>query len=265
MPAAIEAGAEATPTAPVAAAPAPAATSPLGRAAGGTGQVTVEPLSRSQQVVARRMQEAKSTVPEFTVSSEIDMGECVALRARLKRMAAEGEPVPSYNDMVVKAAALALRDHPRVNGSFREEGFALHERVNVGVAVAAGDGLLVPTVFDADRLSLRDVAARGRALIEAVRGGTIAPDDLAGGTFTVSNLGMFGVSDFTAVLNLPQAAILAVGALEQVPVVRDGALVPGHRLRLTLTCDHRIVYGADAARFLARLRELLEEPLALLV
>jgi pyruvate dehydrogenase E2 component (dihydrolipoyllysine-residue acetyltransferase) len=135
--------------------------------------------------------------------------------------------------------------------------------VNVGVAVAAPDALVVPTVFDADRKSLREIARETRALAERVRAGTVTPPELSGGTFTVSNLGMYGVTDFTAVINPPQAAILAVGALAPRPVVHDGTLVARHTMGVTLACDHRILYGADAAEFLARIRALLEQPLAL--
>ena len=233
-------------------------------AAGGErGDTQVVELSRIQQTIARRMADAKSAMPEFTVTTDVDMDAAVALRAQLKAAAADGDPVPSYNDLVVKAAALALRAHPKANGSYRDGRFELYERINVGVAVAAEDALLVPTVFDADGRSLGAIAAETRRLAAAGREGRLMPADLSGGTFSVSNLGMFGVTQFTAVLNPPQAAILAVGALEQRAVVRDGAVVPGHRMTLTLTCDHRILYGADAAAFLADIRAALEQPLRL--
>jgi pyruvate dehydrogenase E2 component (dihydrolipoamide acetyltransferase) len=209
------------------------------------------------------MAESKATVPDSQVSTDVDMDACRDLRARLKEAAAEGQAVPSFNDMVVKACALALREHPRANGSYRDGRFELHERVNIGVAVAAEEALVVPTVFDADLKSLGEIARASRSLAERVRDNAISPPELAGGTFTVSNLGMFGVTHFTAVINPPQAAILAVGAIVEQPVVRDGQLAVGHVMTLTLSCDHRILYGADAARFLARVRELLEQPLAL--
>ncbi len=188
---------------------------------------------------------------------------CVALRAQLKELG--GEAVPSYNDMVVKACALALREHPRANGSYRDARFELYSRVNVGVAVAAQDALVVPTVFDADARSLGDIARTTRALAERVRSGEVTPPELSGGTFTVSNLGMFGITEFTAVINPPQAAILAVGAMTQRPVVRDGEIVARHVMPVTLACDHRILYGAEAAEFLGRIRALLEQPVALLL
>ena len=224
------------------------------------GDITLQELTRVQQVIARRMAESKATVPEFTLRTEIDMESCVAMRTELKAL---GGDVPSYNDMVVRACALALREFPRANGSYKDAKFELHSRVNVGVAVAAPDALVVPTIFDADRKSLREIARETRALAEKVRAGTVTPPELSGGTFTVSNLGMYGVTDFTAVINPPQAAILAVGALAQRAVVRDGQLVARHTMAVTLACDHRILYGADAAQFLARIRALLEQPLAL--
>jgi pyruvate dehydrogenase E2 component (dihydrolipoamide acetyltransferase) len=165
--------------------------------------------------------------------------------------------------MVVKACALALREHPHANGSYRDGRLQLHSRVNVGVAVATEDALVVPTVFDADEKSLGEIARETRTLAERVRDGTITPPELGGGTCTVSNLGMFGVRSFTAIVNPPQAAILSVGSLEPRAVVRDGEVVVRHTMTLALVCDHRILYGADAAQFLARIRELLEQPAAL--
>ncbi|MDP2710627.1 MAG: dihydrolipoamide acetyltransferase family protein [Solirubrobacteraceae bacterium] len=225
------------------------------------GDVTVQELTRVQGLIARRMAESRATIPTFELRTEIDMDACVALRAELKAL---GGDAPSYNDMVVKASALALREFPRANGSYRDGRFELYGRINVGVAVAATDALVVPTVFDADRKSLREIARETRALAERVRTQAVTPPELSGGTFTVSNLGMYGVTDFTAVINPPQAAILAVGALARRAVVGDdGELVARHTMSVTLACDHRILYGADAAEFLARIRALLERPLAL--
>jgi pyruvate dehydrogenase E2 component (dihydrolipoamide acetyltransferase) len=248
------------PAAPAPPPPVATATATATAIATAKGDVTVQELTRIQQVIARRMAESKATVPEFTLRSEIDMEGCVRLRAELKEL---GGDVPSYNDMVVKASALALREFPRANGSYRDGHFELHSRVNVGVAVAAPDALVVPTIFDADRKSLREITRESRGLAERVRAGTVTPPELSGGTFSVSNLGMYGVSDFTAVINPPQAAILAVGALAPRAVVRHGELVARHTMGVTLACDHRILYGADAAQFLARIRALLEQPLAL--
>jgi len=227
------------------------------------GQVTHEDLSKTQQVIARRMAESKATAPHFYLEAEIDMSRAVEARARVKAAAGEGEVVPSFNDMVVKACAIALREHPRANAAYRDGRFELYSRVNVGVAVAAQDALVVPTLFDADRKGLRQIATEARALAQRVRDGSITPPELSGATFTVSNLGMYGIDSFAAVINPPQAAILAVGAIRERPVVRDGELTAAHMLSVNLACDHRILYGAPAAEFLTRVRALLEEPLAL--
>jgi pyruvate dehydrogenase E2 component (dihydrolipoamide acetyltransferase) len=229
------------------------------------GDVVVEEPTRLQGVVARRMAESKATIPDFVLRTDVDMEGCVELRDQLKERLGPDAPVPSYNDMVVKAAALALREFPRANGAYRDGRFELYSRVNVGVAVAGQDALVVPTVFDADTRSLGDIARATRELAGKVREGKVSPPELSGGTFTVSNLGMYGVTGFTAVINPPQAGILAVGAMAQVPVVVDGRVTARHRMEISLTCDHRILYGADAAQFLARIRELLEEPLALML
>jgi pyruvate dehydrogenase E2 component (dihydrolipoamide acetyltransferase) len=225
------------------------------------GETTVVELTRTQQTIARRMAEAKATIPEFTLQAEIDMEACVALRSELKKLGQAD--TPTYNDMCVKACALALREHPRANGGYRDGRLQLHSRVNVGVAVAAEETLVVPTVFDADQKSLGEIARETHALAERVRTGMITPPELGGGTFTVSNLGMFGVSSFTAIINPPQAAILSVGSLEPRAVVRDGEVQARNTMTVTLACDHRILYGADAAKFLARIRESLEAPAAL--
>jgi pyruvate dehydrogenase E2 component (dihydrolipoamide acetyltransferase) len=252
-----------------------ATTSPPAGLAGITtakGETTVVELSRTQQTIARRMAESKATIPHFSLQSDVDMEECVALRAELKRLAKDGipaHPAPTYNDMIVKACALALREFPQANSSYRDGRLQLHSRVNVGVAVAVDAGeptsgaLIVPTVFDADLKSLGEIARETRALAARVRERTITPPELGGGTFTVSNLGMFGVSAFTAIINPPQAAILSVGSLGSRAVVRDAAVEARNTMTVTLACDHRILYGADAARFLARIRELLEAPAAL--
>jgi pyruvate dehydrogenase E2 component (dihydrolipoamide acetyltransferase) len=227
------------------------------------GVTTFQDLTKLQQVVSRRMSESKATAPHFYLQTEIDMSAAVKARARIKKLSAEGEVVPSFNDMVVKACALALRSFPLANGAYKDGRFELYSRVNVGVAVAAQDALVVPTVFDADRKGLREIATDARTLAGKVRDGSITPPELSGGTFTVSNLGMYGVTNFSAVINAPQAAILAVGAITEKPVVRDGEITVAQVLGVTLACDHRILYGAPAAEFLARIRSLLEEPLSL--
>ena len=228
---------------------------------GAKGEVEVQELTRLQQTVTRRMAESKATAPDFALTLDVDMTAAVELRTRLKEVA---DPVPSFNDMIVKAAATALRELPKVNGAYRDGHFELYEKVNVGIAVAAEGTLVVPTIFGADSRSLGDIARSARALIEKVRDGKITPPEVSGGTFTVSNLGMYGIESFTAIINPPQAALLTVGALERKPAVDDrGRVVARDQLTLTLVCDHRILYGADGAQFLARVRELLEQPLAL--
>jgi len=227
------------------------------------GEVTYEDPTKLQSTVARRMAESKATAPHFYLEATVDMSRLVEARRQIKAAAGEGDVVPSFNDMIVKACALALREHPRANGAYRDGRFELYSRVNVGVAVAANDALVVPTVFDADRKVLRQIASETRALAQKVRDGQITPPELSGATFTVSNLGMFGIDSFAAVINPPQAAILAVGAIAERPVVRDGQLATVHLMRVNLACDHRILYGAPAAEFLARVRALLEEPLSL--
>ncbi len=202
------------------------------RVASAKGTTTVVELTRTQQTIARRMAESKATIPDFALQAEIDMERCVALRSELKRLSPE--EAPTYNDMVVKACALALHEHPRANGSYRDGKLQLHSRVNVGVAVAVGAGgnpeaisveagmagaLVVPTVFDADLKSLGEIARETRTLAERVRAGTITPPELGGGTFTVSNLGMYGIRSFSAIVNPPQAAILSVGSLAPRAVV----------------------------------------------
>ena len=241
------------------------APAPASRPAGNKGEVTVQQLTRTQVQIAQRMAESKATIPDFTLQAEVDMEQAVALRDQLRKVGRRGDVVPSYNDLVVKACGLALREHPRANASYRDGAFELYERINVGIAVAAEDTLIVPSVFDADRKSLLEIARESRTLADRVRQRQITPAELSGATFTVSNLGMYGVERFTAIVNPPQAAILAVGELRELAVVREGQLVPGVRMGLVLTCDHRILYGAPAAEFLARVRQLLEQPIRLLL
>jgi pyruvate dehydrogenase E2 component (dihydrolipoamide acetyltransferase) len=249
-------------SAPPPSAPTPSAVPAVPADTGVKGAPEVVDLTKLQRTVARRMAESKATVPDFSVELDVDMALAIELRARLKEQGAD--PAPSYNDMVVKAAALALRDHPKVNGAYRDGAFELYPNVNVGVAVAAQDALVVPVIRDADERSLGEISRQGRRLIERVRSGEITPPELSGGTFTVSNLGMYGIERFTAIVNPPQAAILTVGALMKKPVVDErGRVVAGDRMTLTLISDHRILYGADAAEYLARVRELLEQPLSL--
>jgi pyruvate dehydrogenase E2 component (dihydrolipoamide acetyltransferase) len=245
--------------------PPPPAPAPAPRDGGDSsrGTPTVTTPTRLQALIARRMVEAKSTVPEFGVQTEVAMDAVVALRAQVRDQAGEGDVAPSLNDFIVKAAALALRAHPRANSSYVDGDFVHHGRVNVGVAVAAEDALIVPTVFDADEKSMGEIARTVRRLADDARDGRVRPEDLSGGTFTVSNLGMFGMTAIAPVINPPQAAILGVGSLREVLARVDGRIVDQQVMTLTLTCDHRILYGADAARLLSQIRSLLEAPLRL--
>jgi len=227
------------------------------------GETQTRELNKLQQTIARRMAESKATAPHFYLTIEIDMSRAVEARAALKEAAREGEVVPSFNDMVVKACAIALREFPKANGAYRDGRFETYSRVNVGVAVAAEEALVVPTVFDADRKGLRQIAEDVRAVAAKVRDGSVTPPELSGGTFTVTNLGMYGIEVFDAVINMGQAAILSVGAIREAPAVRDGQIVPAQLMKATIACDHRILYGAEGAEFLARVKTLLEEPVSL--
>jgi len=228
-------------------------------AVGGKGEVETLELTATQATIARRMTESAQTIPVFTVSSDVDMSLITELRRGARR-----EGAPSLNDFVVKAAAGALQAFPKLNASFVDGKVVQYARVNIGVAVATDDALLVPVVRDADRKSLAEIAAETRRLAEGARSRSLSPDDLRDGTFTVSNLGMFGVSAFTAIIDPPQAAILAVGGVRRAAVEdADGGVVFRDLMTVTLTCDHRVAYGADGAQFLSRLRDLLERPLEL--
>jgi pyruvate dehydrogenase E2 component (dihydrolipoamide acetyltransferase) len=240
-------------------APAPAHAAP--RAAPGKGDVTVLEPTPTQATIARRMVESATTIPVFTVSADVDVSQIVASRRDIRD---RGEDAPSVNDFVVRAAATALREFPRFNASYVDGRVELYSRINVGIAVATEDALLVPVVRDADHKSLSELAEETKRLAEAARARTLRPEDFHDGTFTVSNLGMFGVASFTAIIDPPQVAILAVGGARRAPVEESADTIAFRDLMtVTLSCDHRVVYGADGARFLSRLRELLERPLAL--
>jgi pyruvate dehydrogenase E2 component (dihydrolipoamide acetyltransferase) len=230
-------------------------------APGGRGDARTFELTATQATIARRMVESATTIPSFSVTADVDMSLITTLRRGARE---ERDEAPSVNDFVVKAAAGALRAFPRFNASYVDDKVECWSRVNVGIAVATDDALLVPVVFDVDRKALAEIAADTRRLAEAARRRALRPDDLRDGTFTVSNLGMFGVRSFTAIIDPPQVAILAVGGVRRSPVEdAHGLVVFRDLMTVTLTCDHRVVYGADGARFLSRLRELLERPLAL--
>ncbi len=229
--------------------------------AGGRPGTRVE-LGKIRRTTATRMTEAKRTVPHFYASSDIAMDECVRLKDGLAALEGEYTGI-TFTHLVLKAVGLVLRRVPEMNASFDGDTIVLHDTAHIGLATATDDGLIVPVVRDCDRQPLGALVASARALIERARAGKFAADDLRGATFTVSNLGMFPVSHFAAVVNPPQVAILAVGTVREVPVVREGRVAPGHVMSVTLSCDHRAVDGAIAGRFLKELNALLGSPLAL--
>jgi pyruvate dehydrogenase E2 component (dihydrolipoamide acetyltransferase) len=227
------------------------------------GDVRVVELTATQTTIARRMEQSAAEIPTFTVSADADVTQVVALRRGARE---ESSQAPSLNDFVVKAAALVLGELPRFNASYVDGRIECYSRINVGVAVAVEDALLVPVVADADQRTLGEIAAETRRLADAARDRSLRPEELHGGTFTVSNLGMFGVRSFTAIVDPPQTAILAVGAVRRAPTEGEaGEVVFRDVMTLTLSCDHRVVYGADGARFLSRLCELLARPLVLVL
>jgi pyruvate dehydrogenase E2 component (dihydrolipoamide acetyltransferase) len=226
---------------------------------------TIEP-SRMQATIAKRMAEAKSTVPEFQVTVEARVDEAVRMRQQLKDSVPGAEKV-TITDFLVRACALALRKFPEVNTSWVDGRFQRKRSINIGLAVAPsqGMGLLVPVVHDADQKDVIQISIESRQVIERARSGKPLEGDLSGATFSISNLGMYGVDEFVAIINPPEAAILAVGAIKDVPVVDGGTIVPGKVMRMTLSVDHRVFYGATAAQFMAEVKRLIESPVALLV
>ena len=228
------------------------------------GQVSFDevPVSQMRKVIARRLAESKFSAPHFYVTMSIDMDKAVESRGRINEVA----PVKiSFNDIVLKAVAVALKQHPGVNSSWLGDKIRINHHVNIGVAVAVEDGLLVPVVRFADTKSLSQIATEVKDFAQRAKNKKLQPADWEGSTFTISNLGMFGVDEFTAIINPPDACILAVGAIQQVPVVKNGAVVPGNIMKLTLSCDHRVVDGATGSAFLQTLKGLLEEPLRMLI
>lgn len=228
------------------------------------GQVSFEdkPVSQMRKTIARRLSESMYTSPHFYLTMTIDMDACVAARGKINETA----PVKiSFNDMVLKAVAVALRQHPKVNSSWQGDTIRYNHHINIGVAVAVEDGLLVPVVRFADGKSLSQIGTEVKEFAQKAKDKKLQPADWEGSTFTISNLGMFGIDEFTAIINPPDACILAIGGIAQVPVVKKGQVVPGNVMKVTLSCDHRAVDGATGAAFLQTLKSLLEEPLRMLV
>jgi len=220
------------------------------------------PISQMRKTIARRLAESKFTSPHFYLTIEINMDATIAARKAINE---DPNVKVSYNDIVVKAAAAALRKHPNINASWLGDKIAVHQDVNIGVAVAVPDGLVVPVIKNADVKPMMMINAEVKALAAKARDKKIQPAEMQGNTFTISNLGMFGIEEFTAIINPPDACILAVGAIVQKPVVKDGALAVGNMMKVTLSCDHRIVDGASGAQFLQTLRSFIENPVRILV
>lgn len=252
------------------AAPAPAA---AGKPSTGSAAVTIpqfigeekyteKPVSQMRKVIAKRLAESKFTSPHFYLKMSIDMDSAMEARGKINEFA----PIKiSFNDLVLKAVAVALKQHPNVNSSWLGDKIRYNEHINIGVAVAVEDGLLVPVVRFADGKSLSHISAEVKDFAQRAKAKKLQPSDWEGSTFTISNLGMFGIEDFTAIINPPDACILAIGGIQQVPVVKNGMVVPGNVMKVTLSCDHRVVDGATGSAFLQTLKSLLEEPVRLLV
>jgi len=222
---------------------------------------TEEPVSQMRKVIARRLAESKFTAPHFYLSISVDMDNAIAARKAINTLP---DTKVSFNDLIVKACAMALREHPTVNSSWRADVIRRNQHVNVGVAIAVEDGLLVPVVRYTDTKSLSDISGEVKEFAKKAKDKKLQPADWEGSTFTISNLGMFGIDEFTAIINTPDACILAVGGIQQIPVVKDGQVVPGNVMKLTLSCDHRVVDGASGAAFLNTLKTYLQNPVTML-
>jgi len=222
---------------------------------------TDEPVSQMRETIARRLAESKFTAPHFYLNLEIDMSNAISFRAQANSK--EGVKI-SYNDMVIKAVSLALKEHPNVNSAWMGDFIRRNSHVNIGVAVAVEEGLLVPVVRYADTKSMDQISTEVKGFAQKAKEKKLQPSDWEGNTFTISNLGMFGIDSFTAIVNPPDSCILAVGGIKEVPVVKDGCLVPGSTMKVTLSCDHRVVDGASGAAFLQTFKQFLENPVTML-
>src|SRR5215217_1607337 len=220
-------------------------------------------LSKIRRTTGRRMAESKAVAPHFYVTSEVDMAPAAAMREQINAQAPEDAAKVSFNDLIIKAAALALREYPNLNASLENDQLVEHSNIDINVAVAIEGGLIAPFVPDADQKGLITIARMTKDLVGRARNGGLTPDEYQGGTFTVSNLGMFDVGEFIAIINPPQAAILAIGSIMDVPVVEDGEIVPGKRMNITLSADHRVTDGAEVARYLQTVKRYLENPLTI--
>jgi pyruvate dehydrogenase E2 component (dihydrolipoamide acetyltransferase) len=256
---------------PAVSAPAPAAAAPAKEEgpkvtpfaySGGGDNFEEKPVSQMRKIIARRLGESKFTAPHFYLTIEINMGKSIQIRKRLNEVALTKI---SFNDLVLKACAVALRQHPAVNSSWLEDKIRYNKDVNIGVAVAVEDGLLVPVINYADIKTLSQINTEVKELAGLAKNRRLQPEQMQGNTFTISNLGMFGIEEFTAIINPPDSCILAVGSIIEKPIVKDGQLAVGNMMKVTLSCDHRTVDGATGAQFLKTLKEILEDPIRLLV
>ncbi len=223
---------------------------------------TEQPVSQMRKTIARRLSESKFTAPHFYLSISVNMDNAITSRKAINAMG--GQKI-SFNDIIVKATAMSLREHTVINSSWRGDAIRANEHVNVGVAVAVEDGLLVPVVRYTDTKTLAEISTEVKGFAQAAKDKKLQPADWEGSTFTISNLGMFGIDEFTAIINTPDACILAVGGIQQVPVVKEGQIVPGNVMKLTLSCDHRVVDGASGASFLQSLKSYIENPITMFV
>jgi pyruvate dehydrogenase E2 component (dihydrolipoamide acetyltransferase) len=228
----------------------------------GEEKFTEKPVTQMRKVIAKRLSESLFTAPHFYLTMSIDMDGAIAARTKMNEFASVKI---SFNDLVLKAVAVALKQHPNVNSSWLGDKIRYNDHINIGVAVAVEDGLLVPVVRFADGKSLSRISAEVKDFAQRAKAKKLQPADWEGSTFTISNLGMFGIDEFTAIINPPDACILAIGGISQVPVVKNGAVVPGNVMKVTLSCDHRVVDGATGSAFLQTLKALLEEPVRLLI
>ncbi|MFT5969830.1 MAG: pyruvate dehydrogenase E2 component (dihydrolipoamide acetyltransferase) [Flavobacteriales bacterium] len=239
----------------------PTAMGPTVQAVVGEEKFTEVPVSQMRKIIAKRLSESKFTAPHFYLSISVDMDNVMEARKAVNEIA---DVKISFNDFVVKAVAASLKKNPAVNSSWLEDKIRYNEHVNIGVAVAVEDGLLVPVVRFADGKSLSQISTEVKEFAQRAKDKKLQPADWEGSTFTISNLGMFGIEDFTAIVNPPDACILAIGGIRQIPVVKNGAVVPGNVMKVTLSCDHRVVDGASGAAFLQTFKKMLENPVCML-
>ena len=229
-----------------------------------SGQESFEEISNSQmrKVIARRLGESKFTAPHYYLNVEFDMDNTIAFRQQFNSVP---DTKISYNDIVIKAVALTLKQHPRVNSQWFDDKIRINHHVHIGVAVAVEDGLLVPVLRFADEQNLPQIGAQVKDYAVRARNKKLTPQEMEGSTFTISNLGMFGITDFTSIINQPNSAILSVGAIVQKPVVKNGQVIVGNTMKLTMACDHRTVDGATGSQFLLTLKEYIENPVTMLM